>query len=234
MSNRPTILIVEDEISISNFICSMLSANNYNAIAAKDGKSALEMIASYCPEVIILDLCLPDINGTEIIKSVRKWSQIPIIVVSARHHEKDKVEAFDLGADDYITKPFGSAELLARIRTAIRHANNAASTTLSQDGVFSVHDLTVDFDKRRVWVGNKEVHLTQNEYKIVALLSKHAGRVLTYSFIIKTLWGPHAKCENQILRVNMANIRRKIEENPAEPVYIITEVGVGYRMSDGE
>lgn len=234
MSNRPMILIVEDEISISNNICSILNANEYNAIVAKDGKEALAMITSYCPEVIIIGLCLPDMNGIDIIKSVREWSQTPIIVVSARCHEKDKVEALDMGADDYITKPFGTAELLARIRTAIRHVNCSANSGLNQLGTFSVRDLTVDFDKRRVWVEKNEVHLTQNEYRIVSLLSKYAGRVLTYDFIIKTLWGPHAKCDNQILRVNMANIRRKLGENPAEPVYIFTEVGVGYRMNDGE
>lgn len=234
MSNKTSILIIEDENRISNFMNTVLSVNNYHVISATNGQEALALVSSYCPDAIILDLGLPDIDGTELIKTIREWSMIPIIVVSARDHERDKVECLDLGADDYVTKPFGTSELLARIRTALRHAHNRLDKGISQDGTFTTGGLTIDYDKRHVIVDGNEVHLTQNEYKIVALLSKYAGRVLTYDYIIKTLWGPHAKYDNQILRVNMANIRRKIEKNPAEPHYIFTEVGVGYRMVEND
>ena len=187
------------------------------------------MIASHCPDIILLDLGLPDMDGMEILKELRKWSGTPVIVVSARSDESEKVAALDAGADDYITKPFGTSELLARIRTALRHT--AANGALQSD-TFSVKELFIDFGKRRVTVGKKEVHLTQIEFKIVSLLAKSQGRVLTYDHIISELWGPYAVKDNQILRVNMANIRRKIEQNPAEPQYIFTEVGVGYRMAD--
>ena len=208
--------------------------NNYHVITATTGKEALALVTSYCPDAIILDLGLPDMDGLDLIRSIREWSQIPIIVVSARDHERDKVEALDLGADDYITKPFGTSELLARIRTALRHSHNSIDKNMTPDGCFSANGLTINYDKRQILVNGNEIHLTQNEYKIVTLLSKYAGRVLTYDYIIKTLWGPHAKYDNQILRVNMANIRRKIEKNPAEPHYIFTEVGVGYRMIEGD
>lgn len=233
MNNKVSILIVEDENRISSFMNTILSVNNYHVITATNGKEALALVTSYCPDAILLDLGLPDMDGIHLIKTIREWSQIPIIVVSARDHERDKVEALDLGADDYITKPFGTSELLARIRTALRHAQNRVDKSMAQNGRFTTGGLTIDYDKRHILVDGVDVHLTQNEYKIVALLSKYAGRVLTYDYIIKTLWGPHAKYDNQILRVNMANIRRKIEKNPAEPEYIFTEVGVGYRMVEG-
>ena len=156
------------------------------------------------------------------------------MVVSARNHERDKVEALDKGADDYITKPFGAAELLARIRVAIRHTRSGlANESLASSGKFVAGGLTIDYDKHQVLINGENAHLTQNEFKIVALLGKCAGKVLTYDFIMRELWGPQSKGNNQILRVNMANIRRKIEANPAEPQYIFTEVGVGYRMIEG-
>lgn len=231
MSNRQSVLIVEDENSIANFMGTILSANNYDVLRARDGSGAMMMISSHCPDVIVLDLGLPDIDGLEIIKSVRAWSQTPIIVVSARTHEQEKVKALDLGADDYITKPFGTAELLARLRATIRHSAGA-SEAIGNDptGKFTSGGMVIDYDKRHVYVDGVDVHLTQGEYKIVALLSRHAGRVLTYDFLIKKFWGPNAASNNQILRVNMANIRRKMEKNPAEPQYIFTEIGVGYRM----
>lgn len=193
------------------------------------------MIASHCPDLVILDLGLPDMDGMEILRTIRSWSRLPVMVVSARTHERDKVEALDAGADDYITKPFGSAELLARIRTAIRHTRTRLENDrLAQTGVFKAGKLAIDYDKHRVFLDGKDVHLTQNEYKLVSLLGMYAGKVLTYDFLIRELWGPGAKADNQILRVNMANIRRKIEENPASPAYIFTEVGVGYRMIEGD
>jgi two-component system KDP operon response regulator KdpE len=173
-------------------------------------------------------------DGMQIIESVRRWTQLPILVVSARSHERDKVAALDLGADDYITKPFGAAELLARVRVAIRHTRlGVSSESVAATGKYSVGELTIDYDKHQVLIAGENAHLTQNEYRIVALLGKCAGKVLTYDFIMKELWGPQSKGSNQILRVNMANIRRKIEKNPAEPQYIFTEVGVGYRMIEG-
>ncbi|MGN0661220.1 MAG: response regulator [Oscillospiraceae bacterium] len=232
MSNKQTILIVEDEASISNFMTTILTANNYAVLKAEDAKSAVSMITSYCPDLVLLDLGLPDADGLEVLKQVREWSVVPIVVVSARDREREKVEAFDLGADDYMTKPFGTSELLARIRTALRHARGVAEHGLTPSGKFCVGELSIDFDKREVISSGEKIHLTHIEFKIVELLSKYAGKVLTYDFIIKNIWGPNVNCDNQILRVNMANIRRKIEKNPAEPQYFFTEVGVGYRMLD--
>lgn len=230
MKNKLKILLVEDELSIVNFVNAVLCANGYEVIVAKNGAEAQSMVSSHCPDLVILDLGLPDMDGTEIIRFVRSWSTLPIIVVSARSQERDKVEALDLGADDYITKPFGTSELLARIRTALRHLNSANAAYTSDIHIFKAGELVVDHDKRRVTVRGEDVHLTQNEYKIVSLLGRHAGKVLTHEYIIKEIWGPGLKGDNQILRVNMANIRRKLEKNPAVPEYILTEIGVGYRM----
>ena len=200
---------------------------------ADDVLKALDYITEK-PDLIILDLGLPDIDGQKVLSTVRSWTQTPVIVVSARSHERDKVESLDLGADDYITKPFGTSELLARVRTALRHSQNRADINAS-GGVFRAGKMRIDYDKRRVTVDGADVHLTQTEYNIVALLSRHAGRVLTYDFVMRETWGPGVTGgSNQILRVNMANIRRKLEKNPAEPEYIFTETGVGYRMLDGE
>lgn len=234
MEIKQRILIVEDETRIANFIRAVLKANGYETVTAATGREARSMISSHCPDLIILDLGLPDIDGIDIIRSVREWTLLPILVVSARTHEHDKVEALDAGADDYMEKPFGTSELLARIRTALRHARNVASSeTVSGTGLFTAGDLTIDYNKHQVLVSGKNAHLTQNEYRIVSLLGIHAGKVLTYDFILKELWGPGASDNNQVLRVHMANIRRKIEKNPAEPEYIFTEVGVGYRMVEG-
>ena len=193
------------------------------------------MLSSHCPDLVILDLGLPDADGLDIIRQARSWSQLPIIVVSARMHERDKVEALDAGADDYITKPFSTGELLARIRTAMRHTRmQADNQSVAQSGIYRAGGLAIDYNKRLVTLDGEKVHLTQNEYKIVSLLGIHAGKVLTYDYILKSLWGPGASETNQILRVHMANIRRKIEKNPAEPEYIFTEVGVGYRIVESE
>ena len=235
MTIKDKILIVEDEPGISNFMAAMLMANHYDVLVARTGQQARTMIASHCPDLVILDLGLPDMDGMDILRAIRTWSKLPVMVVSARTHERDKVEALDAGADDYITKPFGSAELLARIRTAIRHTRTRLENDrLAQTGVFKAGKLVIDYDKHRVFLDGKDVHLTQNEYKLVSLLGMYAGKVLTYDFLIRELWGPGAKADNQILRVNMANIRRKIEQNPANPAYIFTEIGVGYRMIEGD
>lgn len=234
MELKHKILIVEDERRIANFMSTVLTANQYDTVLASCGREAQSMISSHCPDLIILDMGLPDVDGMEIIRSVRSWTQLPIVVVSARTHERDKVEALDAGADDYITKPFSTNELLARIRTALRHTRSRAAGDVSAvSSVFSAGDLSIDYNKRQVQVAGESVHLTQNEFRIVSLLSANAGKVLTYDFILKELWGPAAKGDNQALRVHMANIRRKLEKNPAEPRYIFTEVGVGYRMTEG-
>ena len=235
MSNKYLIVIVEDEYNISSFVSAVLQANGFDTMVARNGAEAIILITSHCPDLVLLDLGLPDMDGQGIIENVRGWSNVPIIVVSARTRERDKVMALESGADDYITKPFGTSELLARIRTALRHVQlREGEQAQRQTGVFHTGDLEVDYDKRRVYVNGEDAHLTQNEYKIVALLSKYSGRVLTYDSIIKHIWGPNAKQGNQILRVNMANIRRKIEPSTAEPRYIMTEMGVGYRMAEGE
>ena len=235
MSNKYLIVIVEDEYNISSFVSAVLQANGFDTMVARNGAEAIILITSHCPDLVLLDLGLPDMDGQGIIENVRGWSNVPIIVVSARTRERDKVMALESGADDYITKPLGTSELLARIRTALRHVQlREGEQAQRQTGVFHTGDLEVDYDKRRVYVNGEDAHLTQNEYKIVALLSKYSGRVLTYDSIIKHIWGPNAKQGNQILRVNMANIRRKIEPSTAEPRYIMTEMGVGYRMAEGE
>ena len=225
-----TILIIEDEKNISDFMSKALKSNGYRIITAVSGKAGLSLISSQCPDIILLDLGLPDLEGNDVITSVRKWTSCPIIVVSARTGERDKVAALDLGADDYITKPFGTPEMLARIRASLRHSNRMDSNSALYIRPYRCRGLLLDFDKRILTVDGKEVHLTQIEYKLVSLLARNAGKVLTYDSILKEIWGPYADTDNQILRVNMANIRRKLEANPAEPHYIFTEIGVGYRM----
>ena len=235
MTIRDKILIIEDEPTIANFMRAILEARDYEVMIVQSGAMASTLIASHCPDLIILDLGLPDMDGMQILKSVRSWSKVPVVVVSARSHERDKVAALDAGADDYLTKPFGTEELLARIRTALRHTRTlTANDQLANTGKFQTGDLLIDYDKHRVYVAGVDAKLTQNEYKLVALLGLHAGKVLTYDYLIKELWGPSARSDNQILRVNMANIRRKIEKNPAQPEYIFTETGIGYRMVEGD
>ena len=235
MDIKDRVLVIEDDKSIRNFFRTVLEANNYDVLIATTGAEGYSMVTSQCPDVVILDLGLPDMDGMTILKNVRQWSSMPVLVVSARTHEKDKVAALDAGADDYITKPFGTSELLARVRTAIRHTRTSSGNSeIAQQGTYTVGELTIDYNKHQVLIRGENAKLTLSEFRIVALLGKHAGRVLTYDYIIKELWGPRASGDNQILRVNMANIRRKIEKNPAEPEYLFTEVGVGYRMAESE
>ena len=235
MNIRDKIIVAEDEAGIARFIRSILVSNGYDVILAGTGAEACSLVSSHCPDLMLLDLGLPDMDGAEVIERVRQWSSLPIIVVSARTFEGDKVNALDAGADDYITKPFGSAELLARVRVAVRHKNTGQGMTpLPAGGIVRIRGLSIDYDRYQVLVNGNRVHLTQNEFKIVALLGKYAGRVLTYDFIMKEIWGPQSRGNNQILRVNMANIRRKIEKNPAEPEYIFTEIGVGYQMAEDD
>ena len=235
MSLKERILIVEDEASIVKLLHTVLTANDYEVIEAMNAAEAKTLILSHCPDVVLLDLGLPDMDGNDLLRSLREWSSIPVIVISARSDESDKVLAIDLGADDYITKPFGTSELLARIRMAIRHSHAMRhNDRIARTGKFKSGGLVIDYNKYRVYVDGVDAQLTQGEYRIVALLGRYAGRVLTYDFIMKELWGPASTGDNKILRVNMANIRRKIEKNTTVPQYIFTEVGVGYRMADGD
>ena len=235
MNLKPTIIIIEDEKSICNFMETTLTAHEYKVLTASTGQEGLSLITSCFPDLILLDLGLPDMDGIEIIKQVREWSMMPIIVISARTHEQEKVLALDCGCDDYITKPFGTSELLARIRTALRHHQQLGGSMGKSEPVYTFEDLTIDFARRLVLLKDKEIHLTQIEYMLVSLLAKNGGRVLTYDYIINHIWGPYAdNNNNQILRVNMAHIRRKLEANPAEPRYIFTEIGVGYRMRESQ
>ena len=235
MAVRGKVLIVEDDRAICNFMRRVLEANGYESIAVGTGREAISMLTSHCPDVVILDLGLPDMDGMEVLEQLRTWSLMPVVVVSARTDEREKVRALDAGADDYITKPFGTSELLARLRTAIRHTRTTnGNATIAKENRFTARGLVIDYDKYRVYIDGRDANLTQNEFKLVALLGRYAGRVLTYDYLIKEIWCPNKAYDNQILRVNMANIRRKIEKNPAEPEYIFTEVGVGYRMIEGD
>ncbi|MBZ9621368.1 response regulator transcription factor [Clostridium sp. FP2] len=232
MDIKPLILIVEDDKPIKKFMKVSLEAQGYKCIETEFGNTAIALIFSNNPDIIILDLGLPDIDGLNVIEKVRESTKARIIVVSARGHESEKVEALDSGADDYLTKPFSVAELLARIRVALRHFNGDGDSQNSVKSVFQVKDLKIDFEKRRVTILHEEIHLTPMEYKLIELMSRYAGRVLTHKYIIDEIWGSYFENETQSLRVFMANIRRKIEKDPAQPQYIITEVGVGYRLVD--
>lgn len=234
MTHKLSILLIEDEKNICDFISTSLSAQDYRISTAHTGKEALPIITSQCPDLILLDLGLPDMDGMEIIRQVRTWSSVPIIVLSARTQEQEKVRALDLGADDYLTKPIGTSELLARIRTALRHSNRLNTDSPLYKRPFHAKGLTIDFEKHLVSVDGKDVHLTQIEFKIISLLAQNSGRVMTYDTIISNIWGPYADDDNSILRVNMAHIRRKLEQNPAEPQYVFTEIGIGYRMIEDE
>lgn len=229
---KPLILIVEDDKQIKRFMKVSLEAQGYRCIETEFGNAAITLIFSHNPDIIILDLGLPDMDGLNVIDKVRESTKARIIVVSARGRESEKVEALDKGADDYLTKPFSVAELLARTRVALRHFNEDNNSQNNVQSVFVVKDLKIDFDKRRVTILNEEIHLTPMEYKLIELMSKYAGRVLTHKYIVDEIWGSYFDNDSQSLRVFMANIRRKIEKNPAEPQYILTEVGVGYRLVD--
>lgn len=229
------ILVIEDDAGICRFLRATLTAAHYDVIVTDTGKKALEIVSSHCPDCILLDLGLPDLDGNDIIQSIRGWTKTPIIVISARSTEEDKARALDLGADDYLTKPFGSIELMARIRTALRHTRKACGGEELREGQYIVGDLVIDYNKHRAYLGGEDAGLTPSEFKILALLGRYAGRVLTYQQMLRELWGPAANPrDNKLLRVHMANLRRKLEKNPEEPRYLFTEVGVGYRLAEGE
>ncbi|CCL07147.1 Two-component response regulator KdpE [Clostridioides difficile CD002] len=230
--SKKLILLVEDDKTIRKFISTALLTQDYDVKEAITGKEGISIAVSYSPDVVLLDLGLEDMDGIEVIKAIRQFSNIPIIVVSAREQDRDKVEVFDAGADDYLTKPFSIVELLARVRVAFRHSQVEAQQKDDVKSTFEVDKLLIDFDKRKVIVDDIEVHLTPIEYNILSLLAKHHGKVLTHNFIIKEIWGSVIGNETKSLRVFMATLRRKIEKQPANPRYIITEVGVGYRLND--
>lgn len=229
-NNKYKILIVEDEAGIRNFIKTNLETSDYQVICAETYTLGMMMYPSHHPDLIILDLGLPDRDGLDLIKNVRKSDTIPIIVLSARSNEKDKVEALDLGANDYITKPFGTDELLARIRAVLRSHRQGAETASTRSGKYKFQDLLIDYDKRQVFIGRDEIDLTQTEYNIMAYLSTHTGKVMTYAAIIHAVWGYSDYGSIKKLQVNMKNIRKKMGVTPGEKRYIINELGVGYRM----
>jgi two-component system KDP operon response regulator KdpE len=220
----PHILIVDDERPILRFLSASLSGT-YVITEVETGEDAIRSVASQHPDLMILDLGLPDIDGVEVTRRVREWTDMPIIIVSVREQESEKVAALDAGADDYLTKPFGAGELMARIRVALRR-----SAPTEPDPVFSSDGLVVDLGRRLVSVQDQQVDLTPNEYDILRTLIQHAGKVLTHRQLLRTVWGAAYEGETHMLRVNMSNLRRKIERDPAKPEYIITEPGVGYRL----
>jgi two-component system KDP operon response regulator KdpE len=223
--NLPRILIVDDELAIRRFLHTVLAGNEFTLHEAENGHAGLAAAAAFRPDVILLDLGLPDLDGIEVIKRIREWSPVPIIVLSVRDRENDKVAALDAGADDYLTKPFGVAELMARIRASLRR-----SLQHTPQPVFSSGGLVMDLTRRRVTVDNQEVQLTPTEYDILRFLVTHAGKVVTHGQILKQVWGIAYLEQPHVLRVNVSNLRRKIETDPSRPCHIVTEPGVGYRL----
>lgn len=231
-SNRYKILVIEDESNIRSLVKTMLHANGYQVLLADSCQSGIMMFGSHRPDMVILDLGLPDRDGLEFIRYVRKKDVTPILVLSARSTEEDKISALDLGANDYVTKPFGTGELLARVRAALRSCRISREAALP-DGKFTLLDLTINYDRRVVTIGGEEIKLTHTEYDILDYLSQNSGKVLTYSAIIKEIWGYADPGSVKKLQVNMANLRKKLGAKPGAENYIINELGVGYRMNDG-
>jgi len=228
MSQEVTVLLIEDEPEIRRFLRTTLPAHGFRLYEATTGKDGLAEAQARNPDLILLDLGLPDLEGSEVIRQVREWTATPIIVLSARDQEQVKVAALDLGADDYVTKPFGVNELLARMRAALRHASRSAADVGEQ--VFTLGDLKVDLGRRQVFVSAKEIHLTPIEYKLLTTLIRYAGKVMTHRQLLKEVWGPLHVEEGHYLRVYMRQLRNKLEKNPAHPRYLVTELGVGYRL----
>ena len=230
-NNKYKVLVVEDDNNISNVIQTVLETNGYQVLTSQRCGQGILVFTSHVPDLVVLDLGLPDTDGVEFIRTVRRESMVPIIVLSARTEENDKVEALDLGANDYITKPFGTAELLARVRASLR-INRMNIQAAVPSSVFMLEDLVIDYDRRQVSVGGNLIHMTQTEYNILSFLSQHVGKVMTYSSIIRSIWGTMDNGSVKKLQVNMANIRKKLGCAPGVNRYIINELGVGYRMLD--
>jgi two-component system, OmpR family, KDP operon response regulator KdpE len=226
----PVVLVVEDEPQLRRFLRTALTAHGYRLVEAESVQEALIAATTHNPELILLDIGLPDGNGIDLTRRIREWSRVPIIVISARGKEDDKVAALDAGADDYLTKPFGVNELLARIRVALRHA--LASASGPGEPVLEIGPLRLDLTRREVLISGTQVHLTPLEYRLLALLAQNAGKVLTHRQILKEVWGPGSVNETHYLRVFMAQLRRKVEPDPARPRLLLTEPGVGYRMRE--
>ena len=232
-NNKFKILLVEDDKNIASFVQTILESNGYQVLTAERCRQGLLVFASHVPDLVVLDLGLPDMDGEEFIRFARQESTVPIIVLSARMDEQDKISALDLGANDYITKPFGTGELLARVRAALRSSRKGTQSS-TPGGNFILADLIIDYDRRQVSVGGNTIHLTQTEYNILYYLSQHAGKVMTYSAIIQAVWGIMDSGSIKKLQVNMANIRKKMGVLPGENRYVINELGVGYRMMNDQ
>jgi two-component system KDP operon response regulator KdpE len=230
MMMNPIILLIEDDPQIRRFLRASLITQGYDLIEAGTGREGLALAAARVPEVVLLDLGLPDMEGLEVIKQLRSWSSVPIIILSARGQERDKVANLDAGADDYLTKPFGIGELLARIRVALRKVMPAEEG--KQEVPYSLGNIKVDFERRLVLRGQEEVHLTPIEYKLLSVLLKHRGKVVTHRQLLKEVWGPSYVEQNPYLRIFILNLRRKLEADPTRPHYLLTEPGVGYRLRD--
>ena len=215
-ANKYTILVIEDESNINNIVSALLQANGYKTISARSCGSGKMLFASHHPDLVILDLGLPDADGTEFLREIRRDSFTPVIVLSARTEESEKVDALDLGANDYVTKPFGSAELIARVRSALRSSRRSSDSEMFNGSIYESNGLKIDYDARRIFIDNAEIKLTQTEYNIIALLSEHSGKVLTYSYIIKAIWGYNDIGSVKKLQVNMANIRKKFGAKPGK------------------
>lgn len=231
-NNKFKVLIVEDDRNIANFIQTAMEAQGYQVLTAERCRQGLLVFASHLPDLVVLDLGLPDMDGAEFIRQVRQTSAAPILVLSARTDERDKVAALDLGANDYITKPFGTAELLARVRAALRISHHTGPSAGAPGNKFLTGDLEIDYDRRQVTAGGRQIHFTQTEYNILSLLSRHTGKVMTYAAIIREIWGSMDDGSVKKLQVNMANIRKKLGCTPGDNRYFINELGVGYRMLD--
>jgi two-component system KDP operon response regulator KdpE len=229
VNRQPRILIVDDELPILRAVTPLLRSRGYEVQSVVTGESALSEVEGAPPDLLIVDLGLPDIDGLEVCRRVRERSSVPIIVLSARHSEKDKVAALDLGADDYVTKPFGPDELLARVRACLRRSQSSLE---EESGTLVRSDLTIDFERHRVLRGEEEIRLTPKEFELLSFLARHPGKVLTHRTILKAVWGPHAVSEPQYLRVLMASLRKKIEPDPSHPKYVLTEPWVGYRFRE--
>lgn len=232
IQNKYKVLLVEDEANIRNLVATMLETSGYQAILAESCSAAKAMYSSYLPDLVILDLGLPDMDGMAVLEFVRKDALTPIVVLSARSGEQDKVTALDMGANDYVTKPFSSAELMARVRSALRNNRFSSAEGRLPGGRFRLRELEIDYDARQLFIKGEEIKLTQTEYNIVALLSENCGKMMTYAAIIKAIWGGCAQDGSiKKLQVNMANIRKKLGSRPGEMNYIMNELGVGYRMN---
>jgi len=228
MTNSATIIVIEDEAQIRRFLRTTLASEGYKVIEAETGKQGLNEAATRKPDLIVLDLGLPDMDGVEVIKELRTWSSVPVIILSARSQESDKISALDAGAGDYLVKPFGVGELLARIRVALRHVSSIANG--EEEGVFSVDELKVDMIHRKITVSGTEVHLTPIEYKLLSTLARNAGRVVTHQQLLKEVWGTRFGTQTQYLHVYMGQLRSKLEAEPTRPRLLLTEPGVGYRL----